>query len=578
MTRERAQRRLAAIVSADIVGYSRLIREDEASTLAAVRSLRSDIIDPHVSEWNGRVVKTSGDGFLIEFASAVDAVEAGLAVQQALAREEGKLALRMGINLGDVVIDDGDVFGDGVNIAARLEALAEPGDIYVSSNIHEQVAGKVDTKLEDLGPQTLKNIDRPVRVYAVRGADPARGAAQANTGMGSSSRPVIAVLPLTNMSSEAEDEYFSDGLTEDIITELSRFRDLRVISRNSTFVYKGRAIDVAQISKDLKAGYIVEGSVRRAGNRLRITAQLIEAETGTHLWAERYDRGIEDVFEVQDELTQRIAATLGVRLQDAALERTLTKSPADLDAYDLVLRARRFLSGPDETDHAEARDLLEKAIALDSGYADAFALLANIYLAEYRFDFNAQSDPIGRSMKAAQKAIELDPQNATAHCWLAIVHFFRRENERFEAEANRALALNPNDAETLANIGHYYAFMGQFEAGCDLTRRAIALNPLHAGWYHFSFARLHYDQCDYAAVLTDIEKVDMPHFYWTFLVQIAAFGQLGDTDRAAQAIARLHDIRPGFDVRAELLKWNAAYDDLEHLVDGLRKGGLTISG
>ncbi|MEK9660523.1 MAG: tetratricopeptide repeat protein [Alphaproteobacteria bacterium] len=312
-----------------------------------------------------------------------------------------------------------------------------------------------------------------------------------------------------------------------------------MISRNSTFQYKGRAVEIAQIGSELGAGFVVEGSVRRAGDRLRVTAQLIESRTGTHLWAERYDRSIEDVFAVQDELTRTIAATLGARLYDAGLERTLAKNAADLDAYDCVLRARRFLAGPDEAAHADARDLLERAIALDPSYADAYAQLANIYLAEYRFEFNPRPDPLGRAMTMAQKAIELDPQNATAHCWLAIVHFFRRENERFVAESNRALALNPNDAETLANIGHYYAFMGEFDRGCELIEQAIALNPLHPGWYHFAFARRAYHAQDYRTVLAEIDRIDLPKFYWTWLLRIAALGQLGDRDNAAVAIEKL---------------------------------------
>lgn len=576
MTAPRTQRRLAAILSADVVGYSRLMREDETATLAAVRALRIDLLDPCLAAHAGRIVKTAGDGFLIEFASAVDAVEAGIDIQRTLAETEGSLALRIGINLGDVVIEGDDVFGDGVNVAARLEALAEPGDIYISGSIYEQVEGKIEAVFADIGAQTLKNIDRPVPVYALRGTGVHTNAAPPHRA-GGGSPPVIAVLPLTNMSSSAEDEYFSDGLTEDIITELARFRDIRVIARNSTFRYKGRTVDIGQVGRELKARYVVEGSVRRAGDRLRITAQLIDSHSGAHLWAERYDRNMEDVFAVQDELTRTIAATLGVRLQDAALERTLAKAPADLDAYDCVLRARRFQTTIEEADHAEARDLLEQAISRDPGYASAHALLANVYLAEHRYGFNVRPDAIGRAMQMAQAAIRLDPQNAYAHCWLAIVHFFRRENERFEAEAQRALALNSNDPEILADIGHYYAFMGQFERGCELTRHAIALNPLHAGWYHFSFARLHYDRRDYTAVLADIENIDLPNFYWTWLMRIAVFGQLGDTGRATEAIAHLHAIRPVFDARAELLKWNAAYDDLEHLVKGLRKGGLTVS-
>jgi len=389
--------------------------------------------------------------------------------------------------------------------------------------------------------------------------------------------PVVAVLPFTNMSSASEDEYFSDGLTEDIITELSRFRDLRVISRNSTFQYKGRSVDVAEIGTVLGAGYVIEGSVRRAGDRLRITSQLVECVNGTHLWAERYDRSIEDLFALQDELTRRIAATLGARLQDVGLERTRIKNSTDMDAYDCVLKARQFLAGPDEAAHADARDLLERAVELDPSNANAFAQLANVYLAEHRFEFNPRPDPVDRAMAMAQESIKLDPQNATAHCWLAIVHFFRRENERFMTEANRALALNPNDAETLANIGHYVAFSGAFDRGCELMAQAITLNPLHAGWYHFSFARRAYDMRDYDLTLAEIDRVDMPEFYWTRMLRISALGQLGDVAGAAATYAQLEALRPDFDLREEIAKWNTAPDDAAHLIEGWKKAQLPLS-
>jgi tetratricopeptide (TPR) repeat protein len=314
--------------------------------------------------------------------------------------------------------------------------------------------------------------------------------------------------------------------------------------------------------------------VRRAGGRVRITAQLIDAATGVHVWAERYDREMEDIFALQDEVTRTIAATLGVKLQDAALTRALRKSPAELDAYDCVLHARRYTSLLSTEMHAQARDHLEKAVALDPNSAEAHALLANVYLAEHRFDANPRPDPIGRALKMAQTATRLDPQDAYAHCWLAIVHFFRGENDQFEAEAERALALNPNDPETLADIGHYLAFMGEFERGAELSRRAMALNPLHPGWYHFSISRLHYEQREYEKVLADLERISLPEFYWIWLLRAAAEGQLGRKDAAAASLARMKELKPDVVARAELEKWNAAPDDLEHIVEGLRKAGL----
>ena len=388
----------------------------------------------------------------------------------------------------------------------------------------------------------------------------------------SSDMPVLAVLPFNNLSAEV-DEYFADGLTEDIITNLSRFRDLLVIARTTTFQFKGKPVNLPALCTELNAGYVVEGSVRRAAGRVRITAQLIDGATGHHLWADSYDRDMEDIFAVQDEVTRTIAATLGVKVQGAALQRAMKKRPNELDAYDCVLRARRYTSMLSAEMHAEARDLLESAVARDPTYAEAHALLANVYLAEHRFDANPRPDPIGRALAMAQRATELDPQNAYARCWLAIVHFFRRENDKFEAEAQLALNLNPNDPETLADIGHYLAFMGEFDRGVELSRRARELNPLHPGWYHFSFARYHFDRREYAEMLKVVERIAMPHFYWTHMLNAAAQGQLED-DQAAASLERVYELKPDFSATAELNKWNAAPDDLEHLLEGLRKAGL----
>lgn len=386
-------------------------------------------------------------------------------------------------------------------------------------------------------------------------------------------RPVLAILPFHNLSAGVN-EYFADGLTEDIITNLGRFRELLVIGRTSTFRYKGQAADPVRVAAELKATYVVEGSVRRAAGRVRITSQLLDASSGVQLWGDRYDRDMEDIFAVQDEVTRTIAATLGVKVQDAALARSLSKNPKELGAYECVLRARRYTVTLSPTMHAEARDLLEQAIALDPTYADAHALLANVYLAEHRFDANPLSDPVARAHAMAEIAVGLDPQNAYARCWLAIVHFFRRQNDLFEAEAERALDLNPNDPETLADIGHFYAFMGQYERGTRLSARAMQLNPLHPGWYHFSFARMHYHRRDYAEALSALERTGLTGFYWYHMLTAAALGQLGRPEAAA-ALARARDLKPTLDPRAELFKWNATADDAAHVLDGLAKAAAT---
>lgn len=384
--------------------------------------------------------------------------------------------------------------------------------------------------------------------------------------------PTLAVLPLKNLSAGL-DEYFSDGLTEDIIANLSYFSELRVIASSSSFQFKTRAITLIELATELNADYIVDGSVRRAGGRLRITVQLIDAASGVSLWADQYDREMEDIFAVQDEVTHMIAASLGVKTQDAALKRALRKSPAELDAYDCLLHARRYTTTLSAKMHAEARDLLEKAIALDKNYADAHAVLANVYLAEHRFDTNPRPDSVGRALRAAETATLLDPQNAYAHCWLAIVHFFRGDNGKFEAEAQRALSLNPNDPEILADIGHYLAFMGEYERGIELSRRAQQLNPLHPGWYHFGFARYHYHQYAYEDMLVDVQRISMPDFYWTHLLDAAALGQLGRSEAGA-SLEQVKKLKPEFSARAELRKWNVAPHDFEHIMEGLRKAGL----
>jgi TolB-like protein/tetratricopeptide (TPR) repeat protein len=384
--------------------------------------------------------------------------------------------------------------------------------------------------------------------------------------------PVLAVMPLTNLSAEV-DEYFADGLTEDIITNLARFRDMRVIARASTLQIKGLGLQPREICERLKAGYIVQGSVRRAAGRVRISVQLIDGASSVQLWGDRYDREMGDIFELQDEVTRTIAATLGVTVQDVALQRALKKSSIELDAYDCLLRARRYTRVLSAQMHAEARELLERAVELDPLSADAHALLANVYLGEHRFEMNPRANPIGRALVHALAATQLDPQNAYARCWLAIVHFFRGENDKFEKEAQLALNLNPNDPETLADVGHYLAFMGEFERGTELSRRAQQLNPLHPSWYHFSFARLHYHQEAYEKVIADVQRIGLPHFYWTHLLDGASKGQLRRSD-ASESLARIFEIKPNFSARVELQKWNAAPKDLEHIMEGLRKAGL----
>ncbi len=439
------------------------------------------------------------------------------------------------------------------------------GDVRIATE--DAPANEIAAEVPPPDPPLKSSPDLPPR--AELAAPELAEATGTNNG---AAKPVIAVLPFDNLSGDL-DEYFADGLTEDIITNLSRFRELLVVGRTTTFQFKGQRLNLTRVCEELNAGYIVEGSVRRAGGRIRITAQLIDGISGIHIWADSYDRDMEDIFAVQDEVTRTIAARLGVSMQDVAFQRAMKKSPTELDAYDCVLRARRYTSMLSADIHAEARDLLERAVTLDPTSADAAALLANVYLAEHRVDANPRPNPIERALEMAERAVRLDPQNAYARCWLAIVHFFKLENEAFEAEGNRALALNPNDPEILADLGHYFTFMGRFDRGYALSRRAQELNPLHPGWYHFSFARYFYHKRDYQEALAETRRIAMPHFYWMHILVAACLGQLGHPD-AEKSLAHAYKLKPSFSAYRELKKWNPDPDDMEHIVEGLRKAGL----
>ncbi|MDF2235295.1 winged helix-turn-helix domain-containing protein [Albimonas sp. CAU 1670] len=389
---------------------------------------------------------------------------------------------------------------------------------------------------------------------------------------GAAHPPTLLILPFKAASAET-DKYLCDGLTEDLIGALTRFRELRVIAGGTAFHFRASAMSPPDIAGRLGADFIVAGSARSDARRIRLNVQLVDAATGVSLWAGRYDREVADLFEVQDELTRMVAAALGVQVQDTTLSRALRKTPPELDAYDCLLRARRWTASLDDAVHAEARELLERAVALDPTYAEAHALLSNVYLAEHRFGANPRPDPLGRALATAQRATELDPQSAYARCWLAIAHFFRKDNATFQAEMQRALDLNPNDPEILAEAGHYLAFLGEHDRGVELSRRARRLNPLHPGWYHFASARHHYHRGDYEAVLVDMARVGLPGFYWSHILNAAAQGQLGRPE-AALSIARMRNLRRGLSPAEEIRKWNASPQDLAHLMEGLRKAGL----
>ena len=481
------QRRLAAILAADVVGYSQLMGADEDGTLSAMRAVWAEVFNPTVAAHRGRVFKTMGDGALCEFASAVDAVTCAVAVQAAMAGREGtgtgtpKIVFRIGVNLGDIISEGDDIFGDGVNIAARLEALAPPGGICLSAKVHDEVRGKIECGFEDMGEQAMKNIAVPLRVYRIR---PAFGNIADQSAQTPPNKPSIAVLPFTNMSGDPEQEFFSDGITEDIITELSRFRDLFVIARNSSFTFKGRAVNLTQVGRELGVTYALEGSVRRAGNRVRITAQLIDCGTGNHIWADRFDGDLADVFAVQDEITRKIVGMLTVGLENDALERARRKPPESLVAYEHWLRGKRLL-WTDGQDNLTARQHFENAARLDPDYSRAYSGLAVTWQMEALGFWNADDwRPFyGKALEYGEKALELDDADYQAHIAVAWPILYRGDYTRMKRHIDRAIMLNPNDADTLANASYLLSIYGDGPAAVACAEAAAKLNPRYPDWY-----------------------------------------------------------------------------------------------
>ena len=511
------ERRLAAIMAADVVGYSRLIRADEEGTIAALKALRADLIDPKIAEHHGRIVKLMGDGMLAEFASVVDAIHAAVETQVALTEhnadlpENKRIEFRVGINLGDVVIDGDDIQGDGVNVAARLEGLARPGGICVSGSVHEQVRDRVDLALEDLGEQELKNIDRPVRVWQWR---PDRGAVAGDTVPHEEPRtlpdkPSIAVLPFDNMSGDPEQEYFSDGLTEDIITGLARIKWLFVIARNSSFAYKGESVDVKQAGRELGVRYILEGSVRKASSRVRVTGQLIEAETGRHVWADRYDRTLDDVFAIQDELTMSVVAAIEPSLRQAEIERVKRKRPDSLDAYDLVLRAIPHVYPAMPDGAAKAVPLLESALNMEPNYALAHGFAAWSHEILFARGGAREENRLGATRHAhAAIAHGRDDAIALSLGGFAIglvAHDREAARQAFEA----ALALSPSCALSY-NLGSVVMVLaGDADRGIEWGERALRWSPFdpmnYSPW--FSITLGHFQRGDYEAAAEAAHKV-----------------------------------------------------------------------
>jgi len=541
-------RRLAAILAADVVGYSRLMGADEEGTLAALKAIRHELGDPKVKEHRGRIVKTTGDGLLIEFSSVVDAVRYAVEVQQGMAernsgvREDRRIEFRIGINLGDIIRDGRDIFGDGVNIAARLEALAEPGGICISRVVHDQVRDKLNVAFEDLGEQQVKNIARPVHVWCLR-----LGAKQAPSASAPlPDKPSIAVLPFANMSGDPEQEYFVDGMVEEIITALSRIRWLFVVARNSSFTYKGQAIDVKQVGRELGVRYVLEGSVRKGGDRVRITGQLIDAVTGTHLWADRFDGSLVDIFELQDKVASSVAGVIEPALQAAETARSAGRPTNDLTAYDLYLRAYAMVLSSTRRS-PEALRLLEQAIERDPRYGPALAWAA---FCCYRLVIDGRSeDPEADRLKGvdfSRRALEVggDDPGILANAALALA-YFGEDIGAMIALVDRALTLNPNFARGWYVSGVLRHWAGQPDIAIEHVEAALRLSPrarigtslIEIGAAHFYARRF-----DEAASKLLLAIQDDPSFPSPYRFLAACYAHMGRLDEAREIVKQLRAI------------------------------------
>jgi adenylate cyclase len=587
MAGERVQRRLTAVLAADIAGYSRLMGADEEGTLAQLKAHRHAQLDPKIEEHQGRIVKTTGDGILAEFSSVVDALRCAIEIQRGMLERNvdvpqgRRIEFRVGINVGDIIIDGGDIYGDGVNVAARLEGLAEPGGICVSGRVQEDARGKLDIVFEDAGEQQLKNIAWPVRVYRVRlSGEAAQSRPAFALPLALPDKPSIAVLPFTNMSGDPEQDYFADGMTEDVITGLSRARWLFVIARNSSFTYRGRSTDVKQVAHELGVRYVLEGSVRKVGERVRISAQLAEGTSGRQLWAKRYDRELSDIFAMQDEITETIIGAVEPELGKVERRRSAGKRPDNLDAWDLYQRGMSHLYEYTKDDLQRARQYFAEAIARDPQLGPAHSGLAETYYYEGVYGFaDSISDNREKALAPALRAVVLDAEDAGAHCTLGRAYYMRRAYDAAFRELKTALELNPSLALAHYGLGATLVFSGRAEEGIPYLTAAIRLSPHDPNMGSF-LVRL----ADAAYFLKRYEEaaewarraLQQPNFQWSrYTVLIAALAQLGRLDEARNCIQELQVKRPNTSiafVRETHLFGDTA--NFAHYLDGLRMAGL----
>jgi adenylate cyclase len=637
MAESDVNRKLAAILSADVVGYGQLMQDDESATVATLIEYRAAIAGV-VERHKGRVVNAPGDNILAEFPSAVEGVQAAVEIQKVLEGRnfelptERRMEFRIGLNLGDVIEeDDGTIYGDGVNIAARMEALAETGGICISDTVYQSVETKLDFGFDFLGEQPVKNVAKPVRVYRVRAVSeimqsssaaersrrrfPAFAFASIGTvvviGLGIAAwlwqsppvsdeqpfaetpaavnpklvepvTPSVAVLPFANLSDHPGQDFFTDGISGDLITALSQYHELTVFARNSTFHYQDKDLSAAEIANELGARYVVEGDVRRQGDRVRVSAQLLDTETATSLWAESYDRELNDIFAVQDDITQQIIARMLPSLRQDIVNRARRKAPADITAYDLVQRAL-FAWDSDESPefYTGAHELMEKALTIDPNYARAHALVANLYIVQVTQGWvEDREEAMNLALKHAERAVELDPGDAYGHRMMSRYYRFSGNSEMFEVEAYRSLALNPNDAETLADIAtdlQTVFGMEKLVEGADMARRAMQLNPYHPGWYRWATMREAVFQERYEDSLADLNQMNMDDAdIWKHVFTAMNYAGLGNEEATADAASRVLEVRPdySFQWHMENTKMHPSYWDAYRRL--IEKAGLPL--
>jgi adenylate cyclase len=580
MSREGRQRRLSAILAADVAGYTRLVEQDTDGTVAAWKAARDNIIEPAISEHGGRVVKLTGDGFLAEFSSIQDAVTCAIGIQDQLLKSP--LDFRIGLHLGDVIDDGKDIHGEGVNVAARIEALAEPGGICISGMVYESVRNRINVTYRDLGPREVKNVSAPVRVYAIGGVE--RSNSETTTtvdlpvGRG---EPSIAVLPFKNLSDDAEQEYFSDGLTEDLITDLSKLSGLFVVARNSSFTFKGESIDPKTAAAKLGVKHVLEGSVRKMGDKIRINVQLIDGMTGGHLWAERYDEVMSEIFTLQDKILEEVLAALAVKLSSRDGQGAYNRPTSNIEAYDLFLRGRTKLAEFSPESMKGARDLFEQAIAIDGSFASAYAYISFIEMVGWAYMWPEFTQDLECALSFAEKAVALDSQSATAQARLAWIKVWLGQLDDALLIFEHAIDLNPKDAENYAYFAEALNYAGQPQRAVEMTRKALEFDPMlppncafHLGHSLYLLGRL-----EEASEIIRGALERAPAFATAHLVLAAVYSELGQSEMASSEIELARELIPGFSAEYGERVWPYRPREVkERYINSLRRAGLPERG